>query len=518
MITPSFSDSSMGLWLSRSFRRSATDLIECLTDPMWPINLKGMRLLFGLSIIGLILFAISFCLFPLQSDDLFMYLAMAKKYFELGHFPTTDIFLVKELPWHMEHQWLSYFFFYGLYQAGGYLLISFGKVILLLIIMALPFLMLQKSTARFLTGGVAVILTCLAANFRFFERSEIFTNLFLVLVILICLKELRAPSRLKWILPSIFALWVNLHPGFPLGWIILGAAVLTSWVQLSRRDTLKLAICTVLCVLVCWLNPLGTDGVLYPLQFSQTYAAFLRQYYFEWYSPFHPLLRSSPHLPFLLMLEVFTFGLLIFNHRSKPSHKPWFQWIVFVVMSDLALTGIRFTPTFCFVMIALSLSLIPPEKILPRKSWALAVLAFLCFGIALKNVVWGYETISGPRQVGVGIDKRVVPFDAVEWMKAHHLQGPLYNSHMFGAYLAWAWDGKYMYDGSITNPEYFLNEYLPFSRSPADFDRLVAKYQIQNFLLDRFADSKSMLDILTHHPGWKLVFIDEGSLIFSRQP
>lgn len=477
-----------------------------------------MRTLVGISILGLVLLAASFCLFPLQSDDLFMYLAMAKKYFELGHFPTTDLFLVKELPWHMEHQWLSYFFFYGLYQTGGYLLISICKTLLLLSIMALPFLLLQKSVARFFIGGVSVILTCFAANFRFFERSEIFTNLFLVLVILICLQELRKPSRLKWMLPSIFALWVNLHPGFPLGWAILGTAVLVSWIQVSRREAAKLAACTVLCVLVCWLNPLGTEGVLYPLQFSQTYAPFLRQYYFEWYSPFHPLLRSSPHLPYLLALELFTLVLLILNHRNKITPRPWFQWLVFLIMSELMLTGIRFTPAFCFVMIVLNISLVPAEKIWPRSAWWVAGLATLCFGIAAKNLIWGYETISGPRQVGFGIDERVVPERAVQWMTEHHLHGPIYNSHMFGAYLAWAWDGKYIYDGSVTNPEYFLNEYLPFARSQADFDRLVNKYQIQDFLLDRFADSKPILDILTHHPGWKLVFIDDGSLIFARQP
>lgn len=474
-------------------------------------------LLTWLFIASLLLFAISFCVFPLQSDDLFMYLAMGKKFFELGHFPTTDIFLIQEQPWHMEHQWLSYFFFYGLYQAGGYLLISLTKALMLILIMALPFLILEKSQFRFVLAGVAVMLTCFAANFRFFERSEIFTSLFVVLTILICLRELKTPSRWKWILPSIFVLWINLHPGFPVGWLIMAAAVIAAWLQGSRRQAYQLSICLLLCVLVCLMNPLGLEGVLYPFEFSQTYAPFLKQYYFEWYSPFHSLLLSSPHLPFLLALDVFVFALLIWR-QLKKDRGLWFQWLVFLLMTQLMISGVRFAPLFGFAMIALVPSIVKAEFEIRWQKWILGFLTALCFAIAVKNICFGYETISGPRNFGLGVDQRVVPEATVEWMKQNHIQGPLYNSHMFGAYLAWAWDGKYMYDGSITNPDYFINEYSAFSHSAQDFDRMVAKYQIQTFLLDRFIDSNALIEILTHHAGWKLVFINDGSLVFSRQP
>jgi hypothetical protein len=479
---------------------------------------RAQRLLRPFLLGSLLLLAVSFCLFPLQSDDLFMYLALAKKYFELGSFPKTDIFLIHPQPWHMMHQWLSYFFFYGLFQAGGYRLISLTKVFLFLLTMLIPFfLWRRKGLLATATGGLALLLSCLAANFRFFERSEIFTDLFIVLVAVICLQEIKKPSRWLWSLPLIFLFWVNLHPGFPLGWALMAAAILCLLWQKSWRQARALSLCLLICVLVCLVNPLGLKGLLYPFDFSLSYAPFLKHYYFEWFSPLNEVLRQSPHLPFLLLLEFLTFFALLAASLLQAQSPPRLQWLIFLLSSYLLFTGVRFAPLGCFLLTTICLSLELPAPKASVQQLIAAAVAALCLIVSGKNVIFGYDTISGPRTVGLGVDERVVPVQAVEWMKTHGLSGPLYNSHMFGAYLAWAWDGKYVYDGSLTDPEYFLNEYVPFTRSREDFDRQTAKYHIQACLLDRFADAAPALHILLNHPGWRLVYKDEGSLIFARQ-
>lgn len=513
------------------YQKSPAKTTACFYKFLWlsskSLTLKGSDLVLkkmsqlekrlnSILLLSLLLLAATFCVFPLQSDDLFMYLAMAKKYFELGHFPTTDIFLVNPLPWHMEHQWLSYFFFYGLYQLGGYLLISWTKLLLLVATMALPFFLLRKDVLSRMVGGVALILTCFAANYRFFERSELFSNLFTVAVVVICVLELQKPSRLKWFLPSLFALWVNLHPGFPLGLVIIGLAIVTCLLEKSWGQARTLSLCLLLCVLACLINPLGWQGLTYPFEFSMDYAPFLKKYYFEWFSPLSSIFISSVHFPFLLALESFTFVMLL-KSSLLQNQRIWFQWLVFIVVSYFLMSGIRFAPLGCFVLMTLCLSVPLPSAIpRPKKALVLAMI-LLCLGLATKNFVLGYDSISGHRDVRFGVDGRVVPRAAVDWMKTHQMTGPIYNSHMFGAYLAWAWDGKYIYDGSITDPSYFLNEYADFARSEESFDRQAMKYQIQGILLDRFADSQPILNILAHHADWKLVYSDEGSLIFTRQ-
>ena len=324
---------------------------------------------------------------------------------------------------------------------------------------------------------------------------------------LIVLRELERPSRWLWLVPVIFLAWVNLHPGFPVGWAVLAAAVGAQWVR--GRDARRLAAASAASAAACLANPLGWGGAAYPFAFSRTYAPFLRRFYFEWYSPFNPLLRANPQLPFLIAVALLTAAILWSSRRSRP----WFHAAVFAGLAYLAAGQVRFIPAFCLVAVVLNVSL-TPEVVgwLDRRAAVSLALAALALGA--KNVALGYDTISGHRAFGFGIDRKVVPIDAVEWMRSNGIRGNAYNPHFFGAYLAWAWDGKFLYDGSVVDPDYFLNDYLPFARSNEDFDRLVRKHRIEVFLVDRFADAKPIVDILIRRPDWQLVYKDKGSLIF----
>ena len=63
----------------------------------------------------LLLFAISFTFFAIQSGDALMYLTFVRDYFSTGSWPVTDPYLysLKEAPLHTFHEYLSYFIFYG---------------------------------------------------------------------------------------------------------------------------------------------------------------------------------------------------------------------------------------------------------------------------------------------------------------------------------------------------------------------------------------------------------------------
>ena len=465
---------------------------------------KSLPLLLALA--GFLVVA-TFSVFPLQSDDLFMYLAMGRRFLETGSLPSADPFLFEPRPWHMYHQWLTYLFFYGSYKLGGYSLISAAKTALLLFSFALPLALARRSLPRLCVWLLSAALACLASSFRFIERADLFTNLCLVAVLVIVLRELERPSRWLWLVPVIFLAWVNLHPGFPVGWAVLAAAVGAQWVR--GRDARRLAAASAASAAACLANPLGWGGAAYPFAFSRTYAPFLRRFYFEWYSPFNPLLRANPQLPFLIAVALLTAAILWSSRRSRP----WFHAAVFAGLAYLAAGQVRFIPAFCLVAVVLNVSL-TPEVVgwLDRRAAVSLALAALALGA--KNVALGYDTISGHRAFGFGIDRKVVPIDAVEWMRSNGIRGNAYNPHFFGAYLAWAWDGKFLYDGSVVDPDYFLNDYLPFARSNEDFDRLVRKHRIEVFLVDRFADAKPIVDILIRRPDWQLVYKDKGSLIF----
>lgn len=464
-------------------------------------------------------FIVSMSCFAIQSEDLFMYLAIAREYFKAGAFPVVDPFLysIPQFSWTILHQWLGYLGFYGLYELGGYSLIILVRCFLITAVLCFPLLRARKSDQAIFVWGVSVVVAVFAMNFRFMERTSLFTDFFIVLVLNILMAEQLRPGRWKYLLPLIFVLWVNLHPGYPIGWFLCGLFLVVNGVRWREVEYRKVAVLTFASVLVCLLNPRGLDGFLYPFNFMQKEGVVFRQHYFEWMPTLHSLFRSHAQTYFIFALSILNL-LLLFQARKT---RPFFELLASVFFIFYGFYAIRFVPSFGFSLVTLNVSLALrtawPVKIrFEYLNWGLATLALV---LALKNVFWGYNTISGHREFGLGLDVHVVPEKAAGLLDQANLAGNVYNSHLFGSYLAWAWEGrrKVIYHGFITDTDFFLNEYQIFSKDRAHFDTQVAKFQITAFLLDRFKGNENLLLILSHHPQWQLVYKDEGSLIFAKK-
>lgn len=470
--------------------------------------------------ICVIFFIISMSCFAIQSEDLFMYLAIAREYFKTGSFPSWDPFLysISEFPWTILHQWLGYLGFYGLFQLGGYDLIIAARCLLIVAALSLPIFRCRKSPEATLIWAVSVLIGVMAMNFRFMERTSLFSDFFIVIVLNILMAEQRSSGRWKYFLPLIFVLWVNLHPGYPIGWFLCGLYLALNLARWREKDYKQMFALTIFSVLVCFANPRGVEGFLYPFNFLQNEGAVFRKYYFEWMPTLHPLFRGHIHNYFIIGLCLINLWLLFLARKRRP----FFELAASVFFIAYGFYAIRFVPSFSFALVtintSLALQIIWPAKLKYRYlSWGLAVVSLV---LGLKNVFWGYETISGRRNFGFGLDERVVPAKAAQLLDQSGLKGNVYNSHLFGSYLAWAWEGrrKVIYHGFVTDTDFFLNEYQIFGSDRAHFDTQVEKFQIAAFLLDRFKGNEGLLQILVQHPLWQLVYKDEGSLIFIRKP
>ena len=143
-------------------------------------------------------FVVTLSLFPIQSEDLFMYLALAREYFRNGSFPSSDPFLLAETnSWTILHQWLSYILFYGIYSLGGYAAIIVTKVALILGTLSIPLLWVRKNWAAVFFWSLSVLIGALAMSFRLVERTSIFSDIFVTLIIGILIKEIESPSRIS---------------------------------------------------------------------------------------------------------------------------------------------------------------------------------------------------------------------------------------------------------------------------------------------------------------------------------
>src|SRR3989344_5809445 len=212
--------------------------------------------------VSIALFVVTMSCFAIQSEDLFMYLAIAREYFKTGAFPVHDPFLysIPNYAWTIFHQWLGYLSFYVLYELGGYSLIILTKTAFITAALCLPVFRARKSAEATFVWGLSVILGVLAMSFRMMERTSLFSDFFIVIVLNILMSEQKAPSRWKYLLPVLFALWVNLHPGFPIGWFLCGLFLLANIKKWQSLEYKKWVGVTLASVLACFLNPKGLDG------------------------------------------------------------------------------------------------------------------------------------------------------------------------------------------------------------------------------------------------------------------
>ncbi|MBC7742844.1 MAG: hypothetical protein H7061_11655 [Bdellovibrionaceae bacterium] len=362
---------------------------------------------------------------------------------------------------------------------------------------------------------MSAILAIYAMSFRLMERTSLLSDFLIITVLAILYFESLRPNRWKYILPALFLFWVNVHPVYPIGWALCFLYLFCNYKQWPRRHYRHLIILTFTSVLICLFNPRGLQGFLYPLQFATNEGVIFRQYYFEWMPTLASLFIFRKQTLFLVLLILLNLYLIYKTRKSNS----FFESLASLFFIAYGLYAIRFVPTLCFALIFLNYTLSRRITDTPAFKKLNLVAASIALLLALQNIFFGYETISGPRRFGLGLDPAVVPQQAAQFFELYPQIGNVYNSHLFGSYLAWAWDGKrkLFYHGFVTDTNFFLNEYAAFSRSPQAFEQQVEKYQISAFLLDRFQGNEALLSYIVNNKKWVLGYQDVGSLIFLRK-
>jgi hypothetical protein len=104
------------------------------------------------------------------------------------------------------------------------------------------------------------------------------------------------------------------------------------------------------------------------------------------------------------------------------------------------------------------------------------------------------------------------PVKAVEFIKTHHLSGPMLNEWVYGGYLIWAVPEHPVFiDGR--GDGFDVTEFGNWAQLQSNPHTLLDKYGIRFCLLARRSPMVSVLPLL---PGWKIVYSDNLSVIVAR--
>jgi len=437
--------------------------------------------------------------------------------------------------------WGSHLLAYGVYRLGGYNLLIAGKIATVVIGVAAPFWVAHKRGFLSWVTPFLAIVSIWASCERFLERSSLLSDVAGAWVLAILCVHRAGMSRGVWLLPVIFALWTNLHPGVQpgLGFVFaaLIAAVAEAGDAVSRLAALrKWGLLMTVCTAATCLHPKGWAALGWAFSFLfETRYTVLKRHYIEFLPTFSDRFSSqSPVLAFAGLLVIVAALIAMAWWRHPARVVPWFHLLSYVGLATIGCSGVRYVTTASLPLAVLGVDLAatagfvnlgaPLSRGPVRRRIALLLTAATASVALLASVHvarHGYRALSAPRRIGGGIDTNMHPLDVFEL--AHELPRSVrvFNEHQYGVLLAWLWDGdpRVFFHGYVHDAPFFVDEYLGVSRSEREFDRIVEQYDIGAFLLIPILEGRHtslVQKLLANRPEWHLCHWDDRCMLVVR--
>ena len=331
-------------------------------------------------------------------------------------------------PW-TDYEWGSELVFHAVDQMGGSVGLWALKVAGFASLM-LPFIYLLR-----LSGlpeeWIALALFPYMLSFLPFlnVRPEIFSFLFAPTQL--CLLEAARRRRIGHAAAGVaqfllYALWVNLHPGFPMGLLLCACYAGGAWID--RRDAAFFIALGGVAVLGTFLNPYG-PAIYKTFLLHGREAAVLRSHVTEWQLPNPVNVYQAPYWVLL-----FFSASILFVHRLLGRRAPAGHQAVIVVFALASLTAYRQTAYLSLLAFPLALALAYPMRDLSIAIPYRFELLVLFFGL-LANAGVVVLRMEGWLQ---GIQGRYNARAACEFLKRE--KAPLATLRMFNS---WYW-GSYI--------------------------------------------------------------------------
>ena len=448
--------------------------------------------------------------------DLWWHIKVGESILATHHFPTTDpySFTVHGQLW-LAYEWLGEIVLATAQRIGGLrgldaLLIALGCAVMLAIY-AFATIRTGNSKAGFAAAAILLVL----ARPSFSLRPQMFGYLFLVLT-LIALELFRQGKRgALWCLPLLMLAWVNIHGS----WVIGMGAIFVYWMsglvefqvggietqRWSADDRRRMSFVFLLCLCALPLTPYGTRIAMSPFEYASSLPLNVTKI-MEWQPMAFNLAGGKI---FLALLLGFVVAQIAFRYTWNLA-----ELALFLFGTVMACLHIRFLLVFVpfftpilAVMIARWMRGYDARK--DRFVLNAALMAVVAFGVV--------RYFPSRAQLERIVSEKW-PVDAVEYLNAHEVAGPMYNAYGFGGYLVWARgpEHKVFIDGRADVYERggVFADYLHISRLEPGALSVLRNYGIRSCLINR---DEALGTLLAASPDWKRVYSDSVAALYVRQ-
>src|SRR5215213_3476664 len=461
---------------------------------------------------------------PLSDGDFWWHLKTGEYIVRNFSIPRIDFysFTVPGKPW-VAHEWLSEVIFYLVYSRAGFNTLIFIFTVLTVLAFWIVF---RRINAHPFVKGFAVLLSVWSILPTMGVRPRTFTLLFAAIYLALLHRFVRErATRAIWWLVPLMIVWVNLHAGYLLGLVLIGAViagiVLDAWFAgeklASHWPRLKtLALVFVACLVAVNLNPQGPRIFVFPFEFFLSPVQ--QDQVIDWLSPdFH----QGELFPLLLLILLTIAALALSPKRVRPSE-------LLLLLSTLYATLKSNRHIAIFALIAGPLLADYLQHWLETTQFArifsessargssgrrqiifnvILLVPLIACVIKLKSVIY-----SAGAQARVGVPRKAGAYRRESGMRGNTFTEP----NIWGGYLIWETPSNPVYiDGRIDMyGDEFMREYLGIIRGITRWQEPFDKYRVQNAIVS----PGSLLRLqLEQSPQWKQLYRDEMAVVFRRQ-
>ena len=447
--------------------------------------------------------------------DLWWHVRIGQDILSTRHWPTVDpySFTVAGNPW-IAYEWLGDVVIGAVEKLGGLLaldILLFGTATaVMLALYAYTTLRSGNSKAGFVTSGVL----CSLAFASFNLRPQMFGYLFLVLTLIALERFRQGKQRAVWFLPPLFLLWINTHGSWVIGLGVIfvflasglfefhrGSVQAERW---TRSQRMKLETVLLLSLAVIPITPYGTRLAAYPFTVASTLPLNVGNI-LEWQSM--PFNIAGGKL-FLAIVLCFFLAQMLAPFTLRLS-----EVVLLVGGTVMACLHLRFVLLFVpFIAPALAVMLarwLPPYE---RKKDHFLLNAILMAAVLIAIVRY-FPTQAGLEKIA----SQSFPVRAVEYLRQHPVQGPVFNTYGYGGYLVGTLPQQKVFidgRGDLYEDAGIFGEYLEVSDLKAGAFQVLRIHGIQACLLDRKEPLATVLGAL---PDWEKRYSDGVSVLFVRR-
>ena len=449
----------------------------------------------------------------IAEPDIWWHLRNARNLWQSHSFSPVDTytFTTAGTPW-LSHEWLSELpFFLGFQAMGerGILLVYFAVVVLIFVGV---YYRSWRAGADCKDAAVATLGGICFAGVSLAPRTLLFGWLCMEGLLLVIDRFDRTGKGL-WLLPPLFALWINLHGSWVFGMavlaIVIGSGILQGeWgLVVARRWTpgqlRSLLLAGAASFGALFVNPFGYKLLLYPFDFLFRQQANMRSIE-EWASVNFGSMNGKLALALVFLL----FALPLFSSRRWRLQDVLLTgfalWAALSHVRFLFFAGLVITP-----ILAPRLKLFPPYQRELDKPWLNAA---IIAGV-VTSITFFFPSAA---QLQLKIDG-MFPTKALNFMQQRKIEGRIFNQYAWGGYMEWnAPQFKTFVDGRADIFVYngVFDDFLRATAVDDSFE-ILNKYKIEYVLLP--ADAQ-MAYVLKHSSGWRSIYADPVSVLFERGP